>query len=226
MTDKTKNKIAIFDLDETLLAGDSSRLWTNYLWDKKIVTDPHFLKLDEQMIADYYAEKLDINQYLFQHLTYFKHHDINKINHWVNDFTKTKIQPLLYPQGISIITQYRQQNIPVIIISATMSFLVHAIAKQLNANISMGIDMHIKDNYYTGFIEGIPTFREGKVERLNQWKEANNINNTYIYFYTDSSNDLPLCYQADHVIAVNADQKLVQISDEKAWEHQHWNLNK
>lgn len=56
MTDKIKNKIAIFDLDETLLAGDSSRLWTNYLWDKKIVTDPHFLKLDEQMIADYYAE--------------------------------------------------------------------------------------------------------------------------------------------------------------------------
>ncbi|MCK9780232.1 HAD-IB family hydrolase, partial [Proteus columbae] len=72
MTDKTKSKIAIFDLDETLLAGDSSRLWTNYLWDKKIVTDPQFLKLDEQMIADYYAETLDIKQYLFQHLAYFR----------------------------------------------------------------------------------------------------------------------------------------------------------
>ncbi len=107
-----------------------------------------------------------------------------------------------------------------------MSFLVHAIAKQLNADVSMGIDMQIKDNHYTGFIEGIPTFREGKVERLNQWKEANNINDTYIYFYTDSSNDLPLCYQADHVIAVNADKKLTLVSDEKAWEQQHWDLNK
>ncbi|ODQ05980.1 MULTISPECIES: HAD family hydrolase [Enterobacterales] len=226
MTDKTKSKIAIFDLDETLLAGDSSRLWTNYLWDKKIVTDPQFLKLDEQMIADYYAETLDIKQYLFQHLAYFRHYDINTINRLVNDFTETKIQPLLYPQGISIITQYRQQNIPVMIISATMSFLVHVIAKQLNADISMGIDMQIKDNHYTGFIEGIPTFREGKVERLNQWKEANNIKDTYVYFYTDSSNDLPLCYQADHVITVNADPKLVQISDEQAWGQQHWNLNK
>nr|WP_223672929.1 HAD-IB family hydrolase [Proteus terrae] len=178
------------------------------------------------MIADYYAEKLNINQYLFQHLAYFKHYDIDKINHWVNDFTETRIKPLLYPQGISIITQYRQQNIPVIIISATMSFLVYAIAKQLNADVSMGIDMQIKDNHYTGFIEGIPTFREGKVERLNQWKEAKDINYTYIYFYTDSSNDLPLCYQADHVIAVNADKKLTQVSDEKAWEQQHWDLNK
>nr|WP_319418606.1 haloacid dehalogenase-like hydrolase [Proteus terrae] len=67
-----------------------------------------------------------------------------------------------------MITQYRQQNIPVIIILATVSFLVHAIAKQLNADVSMGIDMQIKDNHYTGFIEGIPTFREGKVEHLNQ----------------------------------------------------------
>lgn len=201
-------------------------LWTRYLWDKKIVTDPHFLKLDEQMIADYYAENLDINQYLYQHLSYFKHHNINKINHWVNDFTKTKIQPLLYPEGMSIITQYRQQNIPVIIISATMSFLVHAIAKQLNADISMGIDMQIKDNYYTGYIEGIPTFREGKVDHLNRWKEANNINNTYIYFYTDSINDLPLCYQADNVTVINPDQQLAQISQMKNWKQQHWDLNK
>lgn len=226
MTNKNKHKIAIFDLDETLLAGDSSRLWTRYLWDKKIVTDPHFLKLDEQMIADYYAEKLDMNQYLHQHLSYFKHHNIDKINHWVNDFTEIKVQPLLYPEGISIITQYQQQNIPVMIISATMSFLVHAIAKLLNADISMGIDMQIKDNYYTGYIEGTPTFREGKVERLNQWKEANNINNTYIYFYTDSANDLPLCYQADNITVINPDKQLAQISQIKNWKQRHWDLNK
>ncbi|WP_193017441.1 HAD family hydrolase [Proteus sp. FME41] len=226
MANEIKNKIAIFDLDETLLAGDSSRLWSRYLWDKKIVTDPDFLKLDEQMIADYYAEKLDINQYLYQHLTYFKHHNIEVINQWVIEFTEKIIKPQLYPKGISIITQYRQQNIPVMIISATISFLVHAIAKQLNADVSMGIDMQIKDNYYTGYIEGIPTFREGKVERLNQWKKENNINNIYTYFYTDSSNDLPLCYQADHVITINADKKLAQISDKEAWEQRHWYLNK
>ncbi|MER1691203.1 HAD-IB family hydrolase, partial [Proteus mirabilis] len=67
MTNITKHKIAIFDLDETLLAGDSSCLWTNYLWEKKRVTDPAFLALDKQMIADYYAERLNINQYLHQH---------------------------------------------------------------------------------------------------------------------------------------------------------------
>ncbi len=62
MTNITKHKIAIFDLDETLLVGDSSCLWTNYLWEKKRVTDPAFLALDKQMIADYYAEKLNINK--------------------------------------------------------------------------------------------------------------------------------------------------------------------
>ncbi|MGY6308918.1 HAD family hydrolase, partial [Proteus mirabilis] len=81
--------------------------------------------------------------------------------------------------------------IPVIIISATMSFLVHAIAKQLNDDISMGIDMQIKNNHYTGHIDPTPTFREGKVTRLNQWKKQNNIKDSYIYFYTDSANDLP-----------------------------------
>lgn len=144
MTNITKHKIAIFDLDETLLAGDSSCLWTNYLWEKKRVTDPAFLALDKQMIADYYAERLNINQYLHQHLSYFNQHNIEEINQWVTDFTHTIIKPLLYPQGINTINLYRQQNIPVIIISATMSFLVHAIAKQLNADISMGIDMQIK----------------------------------------------------------------------------------
>lgn len=144
MTNITKHKIAIFDLDETLLAGDSSCLWTNYLWEKKRVTDPAFLALDKQMIADYYAERLNINQYLHQHLSYFNQYGIEEINQWVTDFTHTIIKPLLYPQGINTINLYRQQNIPVIIISATMSFLVHAIAKQLNADISMGIDMQIK----------------------------------------------------------------------------------
>ncbi|HEI8460135.1 HAD family hydrolase [Proteus mirabilis] len=226
MTNITKHKIAIFDLDETLLAGDSSCLWTNYLWEKKRVTDPAFLALDKQMIADYYAERLNINKYLHQHLSYLNQYGIEEINQWVTDFTHTIIKPLLYPQGINTINLYRQQNIPVIIISATMSFLVHAIAKQLNADIFMGIDMQIKNNHYTGHIEGIPTFREGKVTRLNQWKEQNNINDSYIYFYTDSANDLPLCYQANEVITINADERLSQIATEKEWQQCYWQLNK
>ncbi|MBG3081943.1 HAD family hydrolase [Proteus mirabilis] len=226
MISKNRDQLAVFDLDETLLAGDSSRLWTRYLWENKRVTDPAFLQLDEQMIADYYAGKLDMSQYLNQHLSHYKKYNIEEINQWIIDFTKTIIKPLLYPQGISIIAQYQQKNIPVIIISATVSFLVQAIAKQLNADVSMGIDMQIKDNHYTGYIEGIPTFREGKVIRLNQWRTENNIKNSYINFYTDSINDLPLCYQADNVITVNADQQLAQISAEKGWKQCHWDLNK
>ena len=162
MTDKTKNKIAIFDLDETLLAGVPSHLWTCYLWDNKIATHPYFLKLDQQMIVDYYAEKLDMVQYLYQHFTYFKYHNLDKLNHWVNDFTE-KIQLLFYPEEISIITQYQQQNIPIMIISATMSFFVHAIAKQLTVDISIGINRQIKDNYYTRYIEGTPHREKGRL---------------------------------------------------------------
>lgn len=220
------NSLAIFDLDETLLAGDSSRLWTAYLWDKKIVQDAHFLALDQQMIDDYHAGKLDMNNYLFQHLSYYNHFDVNQINQWVDDYINTYVEHLLYPQGREVIAHYKQQHIPVIIISATLSFLVNPIAKRLKADVSMGIDMQIKDNHYTGYVEGIPTFREGKVERLNQWKKANNINNYNVYFYTDSANDLPLCYQADHVMTVNADKKLVAVSDEKGWKQLYWDLNK
>ncbi|MEQ4925419.1 HAD family hydrolase [Proteus hauseri] len=160
--------LAIFDLDETLLCGDSSRLWTNYLWDKKTIQDPAFLALDKQMISNYYAGKLNIEHYLFEHLSYFNHFSVNTINQWVNDYVQTIIKPLLYPQGIKVIAQYQRENIPVIIISATLSFLVHPITKLLNADTSMGIDMQIKGGYYNGKVEGTPTFREGKVARLNQ----------------------------------------------------------
>ncbi|QAV22818.1 HAD family hydrolase [Proteus hauseri] len=220
-----KKSLAIFDLDETLLCGDSSRLWTNYLWDRKIVQDPAFLALDSQMMKDYYAGKLNIEHYLFEHISYFNQFTVDMINHWVNDYIQTIIKPLLYPQGINIIAQYQQENIPVIIISATMSFLVHPIAKLLNIDASMGIDMQINNGYYNGKIEGIPTFREGKVTRLNHWKNENNINNNYIFFYTDSSNDLPLCYQADEVITVNADVLLAQIAINNGWKQLHWDLN-
>lgn len=223
---KNITSLAVFDLDETLLSGDSSRLWTRYLWDKKIITDSQFLALDDQMIADYHAGKLNMDDYLYQHLSFYRNYNIETINQWVNNYIEECITPLLYPQGRDIIAQYQQQHIPVIIISATMSFLVHPIAKQLNADISMGIDMEMKEDHYTGYIDGIPTFREGKVSRLQQWMENKNINKSYIYFYTDSSNDLPLCYQADNVFTINADKQLAQIANKKGWTSLKWDLNK
>ncbi|AOM42071.1 HAD family hydrolase [Xenorhabdus hominickii] len=217
-------QIAVFDLDETLICGDSSQLWTNYLWEQGIITDPRFIEADQKMMADYSAGKLDMQEYLAFSLQALSQTPHEQIDIWLTDFVETKIKPLFYPAAEKQLALYRQQNIPIIIISATVSFVVKKISAAFGVQTAMGIDMEMKDGCYTGNIQGTPTFREGKVARLQQWLEEQNLSPQHISFYTDSMNDFPMCLFADEVFTINADKKLQAEAEIQGWKQLNWEL--
>lgn len=222
--DKIYNKLAVFDLDDTLIHGDSSVLWTQYLWDKKIIKDPHFVEEDKAMMAQYNAGTLDMAAYLQCNLQALADVKIEQVDIWLDDFVENTILPRIYPAGVDAFAQYRSREIPIIIVSATVAFIVQKIADKLGADVVMGIDIKQKNGCYTAEIEGIPSFKEGKVKRILQWISHQPINDAYIYFYTDSANDLPMCQFADEVFIVNGDQKLQQAAKENHWPQYQWNL--
>lgn len=219
-----QNKLAVFDLDETLIQGDSSVLWTQYLWDQQIITDPRFVEADKQMMAQYNAGTLDMATYLRFSLQALAGISTSQINLWLADFVDTMVVPRIYPEGIRTIENYRQHGIPIIVISATVSFIVKKIAERLGADVVMGIDIKQQNGCYTDEVEGIATFKEGKVKRLLQWIRHQPITDAYIYFYTDSANDLPMCQFADEVFIVNGDQKLQRAAEENNWRQYTWQL--
>ncbi|MGJ3354733.1 HAD family hydrolase [Providencia sp. Je.9.19] len=219
-----QNKLAIFDLDDTLIQGDSSVLWTQYLWDKKIIKDPRFVEADKTMMAQYNAGSLDMATYLRFNLQSLANIKTEQVDLWLDDFIDTIIIPRIYPEGLSTIASYRSQKIPIIVISATVSFIVKKIANKLNADVAMGIDIKQQSGCYTTEIDGIPTFKEGKVKRLMHWVSHQPITDAYIYFYTDSANDLPMCYFADEVFIINGDPRLQQAALEHNWPQYTWSL--
>ena len=219
-----QNKLAIFDLDDTLIQGDSSVLWTQYLWDKKIIKDPRFVEADKTMMAQYNAGSLDMATYLRFSLQSLANVKIEQVDLWLDDFVQNIILPRIYPKAISTIASYRSQGIPIIVISATVSFIVKKIADKLNTDVAMGIDIKQQNSCYTTEIEGIPTFKEGKVKRLMHWVSHQPITDAYIYFYTDSANDLPMCHFADETFIVNGDERLTQAAKENNWPQHAWSL--
>ncbi len=219
-----QNKLAIFDLDDTIVQGDSSVLWTQYLWDKKIITDPRFVEADKEMMAQYNAGSLDMVTYLKFSLQTIANVKTEQVDQWLDDFVDTLILPRIYPEGLNKIAAYREQKIPIIVISATVTFIVKKIAERLNADVVMGIDIKQQNGCYTTEIDGIPTFKEGKVKRLMQWISHQPITDAYIYFYTDSANDLPMCHFADETFIVNGDERLTQAATENNWPQYAWSL--
>ncbi|ETT08840.1 HAD family hydrolase [Providencia alcalifaciens] len=220
----TQTKLAIFDLDDTLIRGDSSVLWTQYLWDKKIITDPRFVEADKEMMELYNAGNLDMVTYLKSNLQTLEGIKIELVDEWLEDFVETIILPRVYPTALSTITSYRSQGIPIIVISATVSFIVNKIADRLGADVSMGIDIKRSNGCYTAEVDGIPTFKEGKVKRLTQWISHQPITDAYIYFYTDSANDLPMCHFANETFIINGDSRLLQAANENHWSQYSWSL--
>ena len=181
--------LAVFDLDHTLIAADSSLLWTDYLWEKGIITDPAFLAADKQMMADYSAGKLDMAAYMAFSLKGLGNATVAQIDEWVADFTESKVRPLVYPDAVKTLAFYKEHGVPVIIISATADFIVKPVAKMLGVNLAFGIELEV------GMIT-TPAHCGDHYPGKGKWKNwltfwiFVSFTGTYD-FYTDSANDLP-----------------------------------
>lgn len=216
--------LAIFDLDETLIAEDSCSLFCEYMVAEGHV-DSRFVERDQAFMEGYKAGELDQEDYIAFFIGELSHLSIEEIDALLPDFVERYIRPVIYPHAMSLLADLKLKGLRPLIISATSAFIVKAVARSLEVDDFIAINLEQDAGFYTGKIRGVPSFREGKVTRLYEWLEAHEEALEGASFYSDSINDLPLLERVDFPVATNPDESLTEIATQRGWSILHWDLN-
>ena len=210
--------LAIFDLDNTLLRGDSDHVWGEFLIEQGAVDRARFASENNRYYAAYLAGTLDIHEFLEQHqLRPLAAHDRATLERWRSEFVRTRILPLIAPAARALVEKHRDQAHTLLIITATNRFITAPIAAEFGIAHLIATELEERDGRFTGKVSGVPSYREGKVTRLREWLGVHDQNLNDSWFYSDSHNDLPLLTQVDHPVAVNADPILAEYARQHDW---------
>ncbi len=209
--------LAIFDLDNTLIAGDSDHSWGEFLINKGLVEAEYYQQQNDGFYQAYQAGTLNITEYLHFALEPLTRLPIDKLNDLHNEFMDTYIEPLMLPKACALLHKHKRQGDYLLIITATNAFITRPIAKRLCVDDILATEPETKNNRFTGRFLGIPCFQEGKVANLEAWLKNNQQSLEGSYFYSDSINDLPLLERVTFPVAVNADEKLTKIAESSNW---------
>ena len=209
--------LAIFDLDNTLINGDSDHSWGEFLCEKSIVDPQVYRDANDYFYQQYIDGTMDIDEFLNFALKPLKDHSMAQLKLWHNEFMQTKILPIMQPQAQQKLAMHREQGDFILIITATNLFVTQPIARLLEVDDIIATAPEMIDGEYTGKYLGTPCFQEGKNVRLKQWLAQNPHDLEGSYFYSDSRNDLPLLEVVDNPVAVDADPYLTQVAREKGW---------
>ncbi|PQJ42657.1 HAD family hydrolase [Vibrio campbellii] len=212
----------VFDLDETLINADCAMIWNEFMVEKGIATAPNFIEQDKRLMGLYAEGKMDMEDYLTFSIKPLENMPIEQVNTLVEECVENHILTKQFPQAKTLIEQLSGDEIDMVIISASVTFLVEAVGQRIGIPNALGIDLVVADNRYSAEIDGIPSYREGKVTRLKQWLETQPDNYSEIHFYTDSVNDLPLCEYADYAYLVNPCPRLKEHTKRPNWTVLSW----
>ncbi len=209
--------LAIFDLDNTLLGGDSDNLWGEFVCEQGLVDSDDFAARNDQFYADYKAGTLDIDAYLRFALSTLVGHPREELDAWHRDFMASKIEPILLPRATQLLGSHREQGHRLLIITATNEFITRPIARLLGVSELIACEGEIVDGRYTGEPSGVPSYHIGKVTRLNAWLAEQDVALDGAFFYSDSHNDLPLLELVDNPVAVDPDDRLRARAVAEGW---------
>lgn len=209
--------LAIFDLDNTLLKGDSDYLWGRFLVEQGIVERAYYERENERFYAEYRAGTLNIHEFLAFTLEPLARHDLPTLQRWRERFMAEKIHPIILPKARRLLDWHRSQGNELLIVTATNRFVTQPIAETLGVRHLLATEPEMKNGRYTGRVAGTPCFREGKVTRLLDWLQERGGNLAQSWFYSDSHNDLPLLEMVTHPVAVDPDDTLAQHAEMKGW---------
>jgi HAD superfamily hydrolase (TIGR01490 family) len=210
--------LAIFDLDNTLLAGDSDHAWGEFLVEEGIVDAETYRKANDRFYQEYLNGELDILNYLGFALQPLSIHSMDELLRWRSKFMDKKVRPMLQKKAKELLNSHRQRGHTLMIITATNRFVTEPIAELLEIEHLIATEPEMINEHYTGNVAGTPSFQEGKVARLNDWLEAHNESLDGAWFYSDSHNDLPLLKKVDNPVAVDPDSKLDEFARNKGWD--------
>jgi HAD superfamily hydrolase (TIGR01490 family) len=209
--------LAIFDLDNTLLAGDSDHAWGEFLVQRSIVDGEHYRTSNDLFYRQYQSGTLDIHAYLafaLEPLTRFNQTELQALH---ADFMRTLIMPLRLRKADALLAEHRARGDTLLIITATNAFITRPIAAWLGVDDILATEPEQRAGRYTGKITGTACFREGKVVRLQEWLAEHPFDLAAASFYSDSQNDLPLLELVGQPVAVDPDDILRSTALARSW---------
>lgn len=209
--------LAIFDLDNTLLGGDSDHAWGEFLVREGVVDSDTFRATNDRFYEAYQTGQLDIHAYLafaLEPLTRFSMDELAALH---LRFMRSMIEPIILPKGEALLAEHRQQGDTLLIITATNAFVTRPIAHRLGVETILATEPELQSGRYTGQVAGTPCFREGKVTRLHQWLQQTGHSLEGASFYSDSHNDLPLLTAVSRPVAVDPDTELESEARQRGW---------
>jgi len=209
--------IALFDLDNTLIAGDSDYLWGCFLVEQGIVDSELYERENRRFYDQYRVGELDIHEFLDFQLRPLSEHPVDTLQQWRRQYIEEKITPILLPRAQALIDRHRQQGDTLVVITATNRFITGPIVALYDIPHLLATEAEILDDRYTGKVSGIPCFQDGKVSRLSDWLEENRHSLDGSWFYSDSHNDLPLLNRVTHPVAVDPDEILEEHARTNDW---------
>jgi HAD superfamily hydrolase (TIGR01490 family) len=209
--------LAIFDLDNTLLNGDSDHAWGEFLIEKGMVDAVFYKESNDRFYREYQLGQLDIYRYVEFALEPLTRHDRSELDALHAEFMRDRIAPMRLEKADALLKEHRAKGDYLLIITATNGFVTRPIASLLGVDDIIATDPEFDGRRFTGRIVGTPSFREGKVTRLKQWLTSHQHSLKDSWFYSDSQNDLPLLELVDNPVAVDPDETLRAEAIRRGW---------
>ena len=214
--------LAIFDLDKTLINGDSDFLWGEFMSEIGAVDEKTYQIKNQYFFDQYALGRLDINEYLEFCLEPLSQNDMQTLNNWHQQFMSENIEKILLPKAQAVVDKHKAKGDTVMVITATNSFVTKPIVAKYGIEHLLATNPEVKQGRYTGKVEGEPCFQIGKIHHLNQWLAQTGHTIDGAYFYSDSHNDLPMLELVDNPIVVHGDNKLQEIAKHRGWPSLDW----
>lgn len=213
-------KLALFDLDHTLLPLDSDHAWGEFTLEIGWHDPGHFKARNDEFYEHYVAGTLDVHEYVRFATEGLRIHGVQAARAAREQFMQRVIRPAIRPQALELVERHRAEGAQVLIVTATNEFVTRPIATAFGVQDLVAVRLaRDAQGWVTGEIEGVPSMREGKVTRMNQWLAARGLDwkDVDATFYSDSMNDLPLLEKVRHPVATNPDARLRRIAQERGW---------
>ena len=212
--------LALFDLDNTILAGDSDYNWSRFLIQEGYLDSAIHAEKNEKFYADYKAGTLDIYAFVEFQFKPLARNPRSILNQLLKKYVEEVIKPMITEKAYALVRKHHEEGDLLIVITATNSFITKPIAALFGIENLIGTDPEEKEGEFTGKVSGLPSFKEGKVTRLEAWLKNKNLSLADFkksYFYSDSHNDLPLMKKVTHPVAVDSDDILTVYANSKGW---------
>jgi len=204
-------ELALFDLDNTLLSGDSDYEWAQFLIERGVLDRSEYEAKNERFFRHYKEGRLDIHEFLDFQLAPLAHHPREELDRWHAEFMAARVKPIIRAKGRELVRRHLAQNHLCAIVTSTNAYITAPIARELGIEHLLATELEVRGGKFTGKPSGTPSFRLGKVTRLAEWlgeRGQTLASFEASWFYSDSHNDMPLLERVTHPVAVDPDEVL------------------